>query len=150
MLTGMSWWEHDLYKRSFCPSLMIWISTPGATKSVYAPEPFDVGRILQAEITYNGQQITLTTTGAVDPGVILVDLVFNLVSFLNLLLVYEVFIFYQLSYVIIYASTDLMFIKQLLDWEAMWRHLFGSMMLNFMYVLPHTPPSIFKTLPICS
>lgn len=87
---------------------------------------------MQAEITYNGQQITLTTTGAVDPGVILVDLVFNLVSFLNLLLVYEVFIFYQLSYVIIYASTDLMFIKQLLDWEAMWRHLFGSMMLNFM------------------
>lgn len=40
----------------------------GATKSVYAPEPFDVGRILQAEITYNGQQITLTTTGAVDPA----------------------------------------------------------------------------------
>lgn len=130
----MSGWEYDLGKRSFCPSLVIWISIPGATKSVYAPEPFDVGRILQAEITFNGQQISLTTTGAIDPGVILVDLVFNLDSYLNLLLVYEVCVFYQLSYMIIYASTDLMFIKQLLDWEAMWRHLFGSMMLNFMCV----------------
>ncbi|XVF04895.1 hypothetical protein REPUB_Repub05bG0124500 [Reevesia pubescens] len=40
----------------------------GASKSVYAPEPFDVGRILQAEIIYDGQQILLTTTGAIDPG----------------------------------------------------------------------------------
>ncbi|XWS28398.1 hypothetical protein CRYUN_Cryun25bG0065100 [Craigia yunnanensis] len=40
----------------------------GASKSVYAPEPFDVGRILQAEIIYDGQLIILTTTGAIDPA----------------------------------------------------------------------------------
>ncbi|GLT41807.1 hypothetical protein SLA2020_158470 [Shorea laevis] len=40
----------------------------GASKSVYAPEPFDVGRILQAEIVYDGQQTILTTAGAVDPA----------------------------------------------------------------------------------
>ncbi|KAG5517301.1 hypothetical protein RHGRI_037903 [Rhododendron griersonianum] len=40
----------------------------GATKSVYAPEPFDVGRILQAEIFSYGQKITLTTTGPIDPA----------------------------------------------------------------------------------
>ena len=43
---------------------------PGASKSVYAPEPFDVGRILQAEITYDDQLIILTTTGAIDPGLL--------------------------------------------------------------------------------
>ncbi|KAF5471076.1 hypothetical protein F2P56_011549 [Juglans regia] len=40
----------------------------GATKSVYAPEPFDVGRILQADIVSEGQQITLTTAGPIDPA----------------------------------------------------------------------------------
>ncbi|XWS71281.1 hypothetical protein CRYUN_Cryun03dG0125100 [Craigia yunnanensis] len=40
----------------------------GASKSVYAPEPFDVGRILQAEIIYDGQLIILTTTAAIDPA----------------------------------------------------------------------------------
>ncbi|XP_052302865.1 stomatal closure-related actin-binding protein 1 isoform X2 [Populus trichocarpa] len=40
----------------------------GATKPVYAPEPFDVGRVLQAEIISDGQQFTLTTTCAIDPG----------------------------------------------------------------------------------
>ncbi|XWS52654.1 hypothetical protein CRYUN_Cryun11dG0089400 [Craigia yunnanensis] len=40
----------------------------GASKSVYAPEPFDVGRILQTEIIYDGQLIILTTTGAIDPA----------------------------------------------------------------------------------
>lgn len=44
----------------------------GATKSVYAPEPFDVGRYLQAEIVSNGQRITLATTGPIDPGSICV------------------------------------------------------------------------------
>ncbi|PPD66435.1 hypothetical protein GOBAR_DD36690 [Gossypium barbadense] len=39
-----------------------------ARKSVYAPEPFDVGRILQVEIIYDGQLIMLTTTGAIDPA----------------------------------------------------------------------------------
>ncbi|CAL5428237.1 unnamed protein product [Camellia sinensis] len=40
----------------------------GATKSVYAPDPFDVSRILQAEIIVDGQKIALTTTGPVDPA----------------------------------------------------------------------------------
>ena len=43
---------------------------PGATKSVYAPDPFDVSRILQAEIIVDGQKIALTTTGPVDPGLV--------------------------------------------------------------------------------
>ncbi|KAG5112755.1 hypothetical protein JHK82_036024 [Glycine max] len=40
----------------------------GATKSVYAPEPFDVGRVLQVDIISEGQQITLSTTGPIDPA----------------------------------------------------------------------------------
>lgn len=44
----------------------------GATKSAYAPEPFDVGRILQADIVSEGKQITLTTTGPIDPGLLLI------------------------------------------------------------------------------
>ncbi|KAJ6299334.1 hypothetical protein OIU76_020330 [Salix suchowensis] len=40
----------------------------GATKPVYAPEPFDVGRVLQAEIISDSQQFTLTTTCAIDPA----------------------------------------------------------------------------------
>lgn len=40
----------------------------GATKSVYAPEPFDVGRILQVGIVSEGLQITLSTTGPIEPG----------------------------------------------------------------------------------
>ncbi|GMI92327.1 stomatal closure-related actin binding protein 1 [Hibiscus trionum] len=40
----------------------------GASKSVYAPEPLDVGRILQVEITYDGHLILLTTTGPIDPA----------------------------------------------------------------------------------
>ncbi|KAH1216501.1 Stomatal closure-related actin-binding protein 1 [Glycine max] len=39
-----------------------------ATKSVYAPEPFDVGRVLQVDIISEGQQITLSTTGPIDPA----------------------------------------------------------------------------------
>ncbi|KAK3408430.1 hypothetical protein EUGRSUZ_J00669 [Eucalyptus grandis] len=40
----------------------------GATKQVYAPEPFDVGRILQADIFSEGQHITLSTTGPIEPA----------------------------------------------------------------------------------
>ena len=40
----------------------------GATKAVYAPDPFDVGRTLQADITKDGLTLTLTTTGPIDPG----------------------------------------------------------------------------------
>jgi len=38
----------------------------GANKSIYAPEPFDVGRVLQAEIVSNGQKFRVTTTGPID------------------------------------------------------------------------------------
>lgn len=44
------------------------ILNSGATKPVYAPEPFDVGRILQAEITYGDQTTSVTTAGPIDPG----------------------------------------------------------------------------------
>ncbi|XP_022988085.1 stomatal closure-related actin-binding protein 1-like [Cucurbita maxima] len=40
----------------------------GATKSVYAPEPFDVGKILQADVNLDDHRITLTTTGPIDPA----------------------------------------------------------------------------------
>ncbi|XP_075500690.1 stomatal closure-related actin-binding protein 1-like isoform X2 [Primulina tabacum] len=40
----------------------------GATKSVYAPEPFDVGRILQADILIDGQTVTVMTSAPVDPA----------------------------------------------------------------------------------
>ncbi|OWM73560.1 hypothetical protein CDL15_Pgr026659 [Punica granatum] len=39
-----------------------------ATKAIYAPEPLDVGRKLQAVIDSNGWQVTLTTTGPIDPA----------------------------------------------------------------------------------
>uniref|UniRef100_A0A1J3K4M3 Stomatal closure-related actin-binding protein 3 n=1 Tax=Noccaea caerulescens TaxID=107243 RepID=A0A1J3K4M3_NOCCA len=38
----------------------------GANGSVHAPEPFDVGRILQADILSNGQKVTVTTDGPID------------------------------------------------------------------------------------
>lgn len=40
----------------------------GATKSVYAPEPFDVGRILQADVSFDGQIVALKTNGPIDPA----------------------------------------------------------------------------------
>lgn len=40
----------------------------GANKSVYAPEPFDVGRILQADILSNGNKISVITSAPIDPG----------------------------------------------------------------------------------
>nr|XP_016439003.1 PREDICTED: stomatal closure-related actin-binding protein 1 [Nicotiana tabacum]XP_016439004.1 PREDICTED: stomatal closure-related actin-binding protein 1 [Nicotiana tabacum] len=40
----------------------------GATKPVYAPEPFDVGRVLQAEITFGDQTTLMTTASAIDPA----------------------------------------------------------------------------------
>ncbi|XP_017248382.1 stomatal closure-related actin-binding protein 3 isoform X2 [Daucus carota subsp. sativus] len=40
----------------------------GANKSSYAPEPFDVGRILQVDITSNGHKAAVTTAGPVDPA----------------------------------------------------------------------------------
>ncbi|XP_061356369.1 stomatal closure-related actin-binding protein 1-like isoform X2 [Gastrolobium bilobum] len=40
----------------------------GASKSVYAPDPFDVGRTLQVDIISESLQITLSTTGPIDPA----------------------------------------------------------------------------------
>ncbi|CAI9781323.1 unnamed protein product [Fraxinus pennsylvanica] len=40
----------------------------GATKSVYAPEPFDVGRFLEVVIMTDGQTITVRTTAPIDPA----------------------------------------------------------------------------------
>ncbi|KAL7138317.1 hypothetical protein ABFS83_10G154800 [Erythranthe nasuta] len=37
----------------------------GANKCVYAPEPIDVGRVLQADITLNGLKVTITTNGPI-------------------------------------------------------------------------------------
>lgn len=41
---------------------------PGANKLSYAPEPFDVGTILQAAIILNGHNDIVTTTGPIDPA----------------------------------------------------------------------------------
>ncbi|KAI0526981.1 hypothetical protein KFK09_002577 [Dendrobium nobile] len=40
----------------------------GATKPVYAPEPFDVGRFLQAEIIAGRERVLLRTTSPIDPA----------------------------------------------------------------------------------
>lgn len=40
----------------------------GADKPIYAPEPLDVGRILQADIASNGQKVTVMTAGPIDPA----------------------------------------------------------------------------------
>lgn len=38
----------------------------GATKTMYALEPLDVGRILQADILSNGQKVSVTTAGPIE------------------------------------------------------------------------------------
>ncbi|KAK7372725.1 hypothetical protein VNO80_06112 [Phaseolus coccineus] len=40
----------------------------GATKSVYAPEPFDVGRVLQVDVISESEHVTLSTAGPIDPA----------------------------------------------------------------------------------
>ena len=49
----------------FLKLIYLWLL--GASKSIYAPEPFDVGRILQVDIISNGQKLTLTTD-PIQPG----------------------------------------------------------------------------------
>ncbi|CAM0873548.1 unnamed protein product [Alopecurus aequalis] len=51
----------------------------GATRPVYAPEPHDVGRYLQAEISFGGEIAIAKTAGLVDPDAGLVDYVETLV-----------------------------------------------------------------------
>ena len=40
----------------------------GATKPIYAPEPSDVGRLLEAEVISDRLSITLTTSGPIELG----------------------------------------------------------------------------------
>ncbi|KAJ4838574.1 Stomatal closure- actin-binding protein 3 [Turnera subulata] len=40
----------------------------GANGSSYAPEPLDVGRILQVEVISNGQKFTVSTAGPIEPA----------------------------------------------------------------------------------
>jgi hypothetical protein len=40
----------------------------GANKALYAPEPLDIGRVLQAEVLSNGQKFTVSTTGLIEPA----------------------------------------------------------------------------------
>ncbi|KAH0930640.1 hypothetical protein HID58_016367 [Brassica napus] len=42
------------------------LSISGANRSVYAPEPYDVGRVIQADILSNGQKLTVTTDGPIN------------------------------------------------------------------------------------
>ncbi|KAI3965148.1 hypothetical protein MKW92_042298 [Papaver armeniacum] len=41
----------------------------GATKLVYAPEPFDVGQILLADIVVNGERLSVETNGPIGPAI---------------------------------------------------------------------------------
>ncbi|XP_071723710.1 stomatal closure-related actin-binding protein 2-like [Rutidosis leptorrhynchoides] len=40
----------------------------GANKAMYAPEPYDIGRVLQAEVFSNGQKFTVSTAGLIEPA----------------------------------------------------------------------------------
>ncbi|XP_015699200.1 stomatal closure-related actin-binding protein 1-like isoform X1 [Oryza brachyantha] len=40
----------------------------GATKPTYAPEPFDVGRLLQTDILLNSEKVTIQTMGPINPA----------------------------------------------------------------------------------
>ncbi|PWZ15254.1 Stomatal closure-related actin-binding protein 1 [Zea mays] len=51
----------------------------GATKPVYAPEPHDVGRYIQAEVKSGGQISVAKTAGSIDPAAGLVEYVETLV-----------------------------------------------------------------------
>ena len=44
------------------------LSISGANRSVYAPEPYDVGRVIQADILSNDQRFTVATVGPINTG----------------------------------------------------------------------------------
>ncbi|KAH8485834.1 hypothetical protein H0E87_027320 [Populus deltoides] len=50
----------------------------GANKTFYAPEPFDVGRVLQVDIVSHGQKVIVTTSGPIEPAAGLATRVENL------------------------------------------------------------------------
>lgn len=49
------------------PSYLL-LSFLGANKPIYAPEPLDVGKILQADVVSDTHTISVTTVSAIDPG----------------------------------------------------------------------------------
>ncbi|KAI3927711.1 hypothetical protein MKW92_010427 [Papaver armeniacum] len=59
-------------KKLFQVANMFYLSQPcftsGATKLVYAPEPFDVGQILLADIVVNGERLSVETNGPIGPA----------------------------------------------------------------------------------
>ncbi|KAH0887218.1 hypothetical protein HID58_063314 [Brassica napus] len=52
------------YRAASESSFMLSIS--GANRSVYAPEPYDVGRVIQADILSNDQRFTVATVGPIN------------------------------------------------------------------------------------
>lgn len=53
---------------SFVCCLNCFLFSSGATKSIYALEPLDVGRTLQVEVVSNGQKVNMMTTGPIESG----------------------------------------------------------------------------------
>jgi hypothetical protein len=53
---------------SQCLTFFITLTSSGATRPVYALEPHDVGRYVQAEINLDGEIAVAKTAGPVDPG----------------------------------------------------------------------------------
>ncbi|XP_056846822.1 stomatal closure-related actin-binding protein 3 isoform X1 [Raphanus sativus] len=64
-------WYRAACETSRREAISVHIFLIGANQSVYAPEPFDVGRILQADILSNGQKVTVTTDGPINPDAVL-------------------------------------------------------------------------------
>ena len=69
---------------------LIYLHLSGANRAAYAPEPMDVGRILQLDIVSNGQKHTLTTD-PIQPGwfsLCILSVIFsNLISYLSAILI---------------------------------------------------------------
>ena len=61
----------------------------GATKLVYAPEPFDVGRYLEVDIVAEDQTMSLTTAGPIDPGQIFIFILHFKLEFIKSLVRFE-------------------------------------------------------------
>jgi hypothetical protein len=60
--------SHDLHVKFRQPVLDAFITSSGATRPVYALEPHDVRRCVQAEINLNGEIVVAKTAGPVDSG----------------------------------------------------------------------------------
>jgi hypothetical protein len=60
--------SHDLHVKIRQLVLDAFITPSGATRPVYALEPHDVGRCVQAEINLDGEIAVAKTAGPIDPG----------------------------------------------------------------------------------